>query len=45
MMAGAGMEASKLKISLQDAIAGKSIAEDMNAALQVFLLALNLVLT
>ena len=32
---GAGQEMSKVKVKLQDAIAGRSIAEDMNAALQV----------
>ena len=33
---GAGQEASRLKLQLQDALAGKSIAEDMSGALQVW---------
>lgn len=32
---GVGHEAAKLKIQVQEAIAAKSIAEDMNSALQV----------
>ena len=37
LLSGAGQEISKLKIQLQEVIAGRSIAEDMNNALQVCL--------
>lgn len=35
LVVGTGQEIGKLKIQLQDVIAGKSIAEDINNALQV----------
>ena len=35
LMAGTGQELSKIKLQLQEVIAGKSIAEDMNSALTV----------
>ena len=38
MCIGCGQDLSRLKVRLEDAVAGKSIAEDINVSLQVLLM-------